>query len=192
MTWSLQHRDNEWDVVNDEDESVAGSHPSRVDAIKHQRHLYANEARVASLYSELDAVPDVVLVENAKEADPRSELVNITIGNEALTSSLMMQMERMSERQTATDQALVAALQAIGERDPVVNVHPSPVTVEPANITVEQPAITVEQPAITVEAPNIVVQPADVNVTLPERQKTVTFERDPLTNQVTKAEVTET
>jgi hypothetical protein len=172
-----------------DDGSSVGAYSSRADAIKHQRHLYANEARVASLYAELDAqpVPEVEVV----QPESKSELVNITIGNEALTSSLMMQMERMSERQTATDQALVAALQAIGERESVVNVAPASVTVEQPSITVESPTVNVE-PVFTVEAPQVTVLPADVNVVLPERQKTVTFERDPLTNQVTSADIVET
>jgi hypothetical protein len=65
------------------------------------------------------------------------------------------------------------------------------VSIEPAQITVEQPDITVNTPEVTVQAgpaPNVTVEP---QIHLPSTQKTVTFERDPLTQQVTKAEVSE-
>jgi len=68
------------------------------------------------------------------------------------------------------------------------------------DITVEQPAITVEQPSINVQPPEVKVQVEPPNVSVnPEIHmpqaapitKTVTFERDPLTDLVSKAEVTE-
>jgi phage baseplate assembly protein gpV len=130
------------------------------------------------MYDELDALP---------EPEPPA----VTLKIDALTAAVM---ERIAERQSLTDQALVAALEAIGTRESVVNVHPvvepTPVTVEAPHVTVEAPHITVEAPAVNVPAAQITVQPA--NVMLPERSKTVTFERDPLTQQVTKAEVVET
>lgn len=203
MPWSLQQRDGEWCVIKESDGSSEGCHSSRADAIKHQRALYANEARVASMYAELDAQPDPEpepeVAPEPVAVFPTGRTVKIEIPtDEALTASVMQQMERMSERQARTDEALVAALQAIGARDPVVNVHAAPITIEPTpvtvqapNVTVESPTVNVEAPSVNVEAPSVTVQPADVNVTLPERQKTVTFERDPLTQQVTRAEVTE-
>lgn len=203
MPWKLELRDGKHCVVKEGESSPVpgGCHSSRADAIKHQRALYANESRVASMYAELDAQPDpepVVPLEPVA-VFPTGRTVKIEIPtDEALTASVMQQMERMSERQARTDQALVAALEAIGAKESVVNVHAAPITVNPTPVNVEAPNVTVESPTVNVEAPNVsvaapavTVKPADVNVTLPERQKTVTFERDPLTQQVTRAEVTE-
>lgn len=178
MPWKLESRDGEWLVVKD-DGSVAGHHSSRADAIKHQRALYANESKVASMYAELDARP---------EPDPPA----VTLKIDALTAAVM---ERIAERQALTDQALVSALEAIGTRDASVNVHPTitveptPVTVEAPTVNVAAPTVNVDAPTVNVETPSVTVQPADV--VLPERSKTVTFERDPLTQQVTRAEVRE-
>ena len=199
MSWQLERREGEW-VVLDAEGSAVGSHLFRADAIKHQKALFANEARVAAMYAELDALPDPEPEVEALPVSLGSRVVKIEIPtDEALTASVMQQMERMNERQARTDQALVAALEAIGAKENVFNVHASPVTVEPAQITVNPAPITVESPTVHVEAPTVnvppvqvTVKPADVNVVLPERQKTVTFERDPLTQQVTKAEVVET
>ena len=107
------------------------------------------------------------------ETASSSELVKIEIGkeSEALTASVLEQMERMSARQAATDQALIAALQQIGGRDPVVNVQAPNVDVKPPEVTVEAPSVTVEAPNVTVEAPN-------VNVEIPAERRSVTFERD--------------
>lgn len=87
--------------------------------------------------------------------------------------------------------ALVAALSAIGQ--PVINVAAPEVTVEAApapevKVEVAAPAVTVQQPDIQVAAPNVTVRP---EINMPSSSKTVTFERDPLTGQVSKAEVTE-
>lgn len=186
MPWQLQQRDGKVCVVKEgeSDPVPGGCHATRADAIKHQRALYAAESRMASMYAELDAEPD-----------PVPEVTADT----ALAASVARQMEWMSERQARTDDALIATLQALGNREPVVNIHASPIAIEPTAVTVTPTPITVEAPNVTVEAATVnvpptqvTVQPADVNVTLPERQKTVTFERDPLTQQVTKAEVVET
>lgn len=191
MPWSLQQRDGRWDVVRD-DGNVEGSHDARTDAIKHQRALILNEARVASMYAELDTIEPVV----EPEAEPAvtlrepGELVKIEIGkeNEALTASVLAQMERMSERQAQTDQALIAALSQIGAREPVVNV---PIAVEPTPITVEAPAVTVAAPVVNVEAPAVEVHPP--NIVLPDPapvRKQITFERN-VEGRVTGATVEE-
>jgi hypothetical protein len=194
MPWSLDRRTEGWCVIKESDGSVAGCHDTRVDAIKQQRALYARESMMASVYEKLDSEPDLEPEIVASVAEPRpSELVKIEIGkdSEALTASMMAQMERMSERQSATDAALVAALQAIGSREPVVNVHTPDITVEPTPVTIHStPQITVEQPPLL--PAQITVQPADVTVTMPERSKTITFERDPLTHEVIQADVVET
>ena len=202
MTWSLQHRDNEWDVVNDEDESVAGSHPSRVDAIKHQRRLYANETRVASMYAELDSNTEP-FVEKPVSPDisPLSlELVAMiarAAEEKALTASAAQEREEQQRVEIQAErQALVAALGRMGS--PTINLPPAEVnvTVPPAEVNFTVPPaevnVTVEAAQVHVPAAQITVQPADVNVTLPERSKTVTFERDPLTHEVTRADVVET
>jgi hypothetical protein len=192
MPWSLSQRDGKWCVVKDSDGEVEGCHDSRADAIKQQRALYANERRVAALYEELDAQEvEVIEPEEPRHVTPNaSELVKIEIGkeNEALTASLLERMEAMDLRAAETQQALVAALHAIGTRNPVVNVAAPEVSVEAPNVTVEPPAVTIEAPEVTVEAPNVTVEP---QIHLPSTQKTVTFERDPLSGQVTQARVQE-
>jgi hypothetical protein len=192
MPWSLSQRDGKWCVVKDSDGEVEGCHDSRADAIKQQRALYANERRVAALYEELDAQEvEVIEPEEPRHVTPNaSELVKIEIGkeNEALTASLLERMEAMDLRAAETQQALVAALHAIGTRNPVVNVAAPEVSVEAPNVTVEPPAVTIEAPEVTVEAPNVTVEP---QIHLPPTQKTVTFERDPLSGQVTQARVQE-
>lgn len=198
MPWSLSQRDGKWCVVKDSDGEVEGCHDSRADAIKQQRALYANERRVAAIYEELDeqevwegTLADGLEVEEPRHVTPNaSELVKIEIGkeNEALTASLLERMEAMDLRAAETQQALVAALHAIGTRSPVVNVAAPEVSVEAPNVTVEPPAVTIEAPEVTVEAPNVTVEP---QIHLPSTQKTVTFERDPLSGQVTQARVQE-
>lgn len=192
MPWSLSQRDGKWCVVKDSDGEVEGCHDSRADAIKQQRALYANERRVAALYEELDAQEvEVIEPEEPRHVTPNaSELVKIEIGkeNEALTASLLERMEAMDLRAAETQQALVAALHAIGTRSPVVNVAAPEVSVEAPNVTIEPPAVTIEAPEVTVEAPNVTVEP---QIHLPSTQKTVTFERDPLSGQVTQARVQE-
>lgn len=208
MPWSLARRDGKWCVVKDSDGEVEGCHDSRTDAIKQQRALYANERRVAAIYDELDAREEEVepvRVNDIKsplaaEVDTTkgSELVKVVVGNEqdrALTASVVQSMDAISERLARADEfnaAVVAALQQLGATPPVVNV-PAPqidVNVPPAEVKVE-PQITVEAPQVTVEAapvPEVTVNP---NIMLPPVTKTVTFERDPLTREVTSAEVTE-
>lgn len=197
MPWSLSRRDGKWCVVKDDDGEVEGCHESRTDAIKQQRALYANESRVAAMYAELDEQVEEVVQEEIVEPEPvtlrnGSELVKIEIGkeNEALTASVLQQLEKMSARESETQQALVAALHAIGTRSPVVNVEAPNVDVAAPNVNVEPPAVTVEAPEVTVQAPNVSITP-DINVHLPSSSRTVTFERDPLSGQVTQAKVEE-
>lgn len=196
MPWNLSQRDGKWCVVKqgESDPVPGGCHASRTDAIKHQRALYASESRMASMYAELDEQPEEVLPEPPVKEEPKpSELVKIEIGkdSEALTASLLERMDAMSQRESETQKALVAALQQIGLREPVVNV-------EAPNVNVEQPAITVEQPEITVHPPEVTIQAPEVTVNneyvMPEtttNAKTVTFVRDPLTQRVESAEITE-
>lgn len=201
MSWSLERRDSEWHVVGGDGDSV-GSHEFRVDAIKQQRSLYANEARVASLYADLDSHTEP-FVEKPKQPDisPLSlELVSMiarAAEEKALVASAAQEREEQQRAEIQAErQALVAALGRMGS--PVINLPAAEVnvTVPPAEVNFTVPPaevnVTVEPATVNVPAAQITVQPADVNVTLPERSKTVTFERDPLTHEVTKAEVVET
>jgi len=216
VPWSLQHRDEGWCVVKDADDSVAGVHPSRADAIKQQRALYANEARVASMYAKLDAMPDpepqaVVASGNSQLAN---ELAGLLLKEDPLATELVGKMLKEDRERTliasvAESQsmiarqmfdshhdrrALVAALERIGQ--PIVNMPPAEVTVNvpPAevNFTVPPAEVTVNVPDVhvKVDAPQVTVRP-NITVEAPSVQKTVTFERDPLTHEVIKAEVTE-
>ena len=208
MPWKLELRDGKHCVVKEGESSpvAGGCHESRADAIKHQRALYANESRMASMYAELDARdPEPAAHEPAAQPGMsavtaeimalllREEKERSLVASVAESQSLISQQfaEAQAERQ-----ALVAALGRMGS--PTINL-PAPevnVNVPAAEVNFTVPPaevnVTVESPTVHVPAAQITVQPADVNVVLPERQKTVTFERDPLTQQVTKAEVTET
>lgn len=190
MPWSL----NEGVIVSDP-EGV-----SWTEAVKQQRSLRSNEARVAAMYAKLDSEED----QRVEESDPghipvsaaqsSSELVRIEIGKEhdALIASLSDRMELMSEKQAETTMAIVAALQAIGSRESVVNVAAPNVNVEPPNVNVEPPQVTVEAPEVNIQAaapPNVTVLPAEIH--LPSHRRTVDFTRDPLDGKITSAEITE-
>lgn len=206
MPWSLEQRDGEWCVIKESDGSSAGCHSSRADAIKQQRALYANESRMASLYQELDALPDpepTPVVEDvpAPSMSPvTAEIMALLLREEkerSLVASIADQQELMVQRMQQDQEermALVAALGRMGsptinipaQAAPEVNVHVPPAevnfTVPPAEVNVHVPPAE-----INFSAP-------DVNVTVeapPSVQKTVTFERDPLTQQVTRADVVE-
>ena len=60
MPWQLSQREGKWCVVKqgETDPVPGGCHPDRATAIKHQRALYANESRMASMYDELVELPD--------------------------------------------------------------------------------------------------------------------------------------
>lgn len=197
MPWSLDKRTEGWCVVS-EGGKVEGYHDSRVDAIKQQRALYANESRVASMYAELDVLEEASeVVEKSvsamAEAVSGSELVKIVVGNEqdkALTASVIHSIDAISERLAATEEvnrAMVAALQSMGQMAPVINLPPTQVTVEPAQVTVEAPHITVEQPDIHMKTPQVNVFN---EIVPPKTSKTITFERD-LSGRVTQADVVE-
>lgn len=208
MPWSLEKRDSKWCVIKESDGSVSGCHDSRADAIKQQRALYANESRMASMYDELDAqdygweeekVEETVVVPGASLSPFAAELVGLILKDErekSLTASLSQTMGAIEERMASEKEeraALVAALSTIGQ--PVINVAAPEVTVEAAKtpevkVEVAAPEVTVQPPEVNVNVPpaNITVRP---EITLPSVSKTVTFERDPLTGQVSKAEVTE-
>ena len=198
MPWSLDRRDGRWCVIKDSDGSTAGCHDSRADAIKQQRALYANESRVAAMYAELDEMVEEVLepVTLREEPKPTSELVRIEIGKEhdALIASLSDRMEAMAIREQETQLALVAALQQIGLRENVFSPHVNVEAAPTPNVTVEAPPpaeVKVDVHVPEQAAPQVHLSP---EIHLPEPApitKTVTFERDPLTGQVSQAEVTE-
>jgi hypothetical protein len=199
MSWSLERRDNEWLVLN-EDGSSAGSHASRTDAIKHQRRLYATEARVASMYADLDSHTEP-FVEKPVPPDisPLSlELVSM-IARAAEEKALVASAAQAREEQQRAEiqeerQALVAALGRMGS--PVINLPEMKAPDVTVNVPAAEVNFSVPAPEVTVNVPpaEVTVHSPDVNVTVeapPPVQKTVTFERDPLTQQVTKAEVVE-
>lgn len=211
MNWSLESRDGEWCVVDASGDAV-GVHSSRADAIKHQRALFAQEARVASMYAELDALPDtptevqvdpkLVVDAPAPSMSPVVAEVMALLLREEKERSLVASVaesqtliSRQFEEAALERQALVAALGRMGS--PTINLPPAEVNVNlpPAEVSVNVPpaevSVTVEAAQVHVPATQVTVQPAEVNVTLPDRQKTVTFERDPLTQQVTRADVVE-
>lgn len=207
MPWHLENRDGKVCVVKDADGSVAGCHDSRTDAIKQQRALYANESRMASMYDELDAQtedygwvePEPEPVVPGSTLSPfAAELVGMILKDErekSLTASLAQSMDAIAERmasEKAERTALVAALSQIGQ--PVINVETPEVTVNvpPAEVRVDVPAaeVTVNTPEVRVDvpAPQVTVRP---EINLPSSSKTFTFERDAITGQIAKAEVTE-
>ena len=198
VPWSIERRDGRYCVIKDSDGSSAGCHDSRADAIKQQRALYANESRMASMYAELDALPEEVWeekIEIPQGITSPSELVKIEIGkeNEVLVASLLERMDSMSKREQETHLALITTLQQIGTRDPTVTVEGAQITVEPATvnptpITIEAPPINVQSPDVHVAAPAVTVNPEFV---LPEESRTVKFTRDPLTGRIEGAEVTD-
>lgn len=209
MPWSLENRDGQWCVVKQgaSDPVPGGCHSSRADAIKHQRALYANESRMASLYDELDAQTDEWVEPSPPEVvSPQTTPVMAEIlallareqQEKSLVASVAEQQNLISQQfaeAQAERQALVAALGRVGS--PTINVPAPNITVEAPEITVNPTPVTVEAPNITVESPSVSLPPMNVTVqqpdiVLPERTKTVTFERDPLTHEVTSAEVTET
>jgi hypothetical protein len=207
MPWSLQNRDGKWCVVKQgaADPVPGGCHPDRASAIKHQRALYANEARVASMYAELDAQPDEVfepVVAVPQTSPVMAEILALLARDQqekSLVASVAEHQNLISQQfqeAAAERQALVAALGRMGSPTinlpaAEVNVHVPPAEV---NFTVPPAEINISVPDVNVNVPpaNITVQPSDVNIQMPERTKTVTFERDPLTHEVTSAEVTET
>ena len=209
MPWHLENRDGKVCVIKDADGSVAGCHDSRTDAIKQQRALYANESRTAAMYAELDA-QDYGWEEPKEEPVPAvledslspfaAQLVGLILKDErekSLTASLAQSMDAISTRMAAEHEertALVAALSAIGQ--PVINVETPEVTVNvpPAEVRVDVPPaeVTVNTPEVKVDvpAPQVTFSP-EINLPSATVSKTVTFERDPLTGQVSKAEVAE-
>ena len=204
MPWQLEHRSEGWCVIKEGESSpvAGGCHSSRADAIKHQRALYANESRVASMYADLDAQPEptpavvyaepLPVVQQSSLSPLATELVGLLLKDDrerSLVASVAESQAKMAEQQNEDRQALVAALERMGS--PTFNIPPAEVTVNvpetvvnvpPAEVTVNVPDVHVK-----VDAPQVTVRP---EFTTPERTKTVTFERDPLTHQVTRAEVT--
>ena len=157
------------------------------------------------MYDELDAQPDpepvlvsVPAVSPVSSLSPiATELVGLLLKDDrerSLVASLAESQALQLSEARQDRQALVAALERIGS--PVINVDTPEVTVHvpPAEVRVDVPApeVTVNMPEIRVDvpAPQVTVRP-EITVEAPATQKTVTFERDPLTQQVTRAEVTE-
>ncbi len=207
MPWKLESRDGQVCVIKESDGSVAGCHNSRADAIKQQRALYANEARMASIYDELDAQPDPIYLPaieplptaaTASALSPfASELVAMLLKDDREKSLVasMVDSQAQARLEAAEDRrALVAALQTLGS--PVVNVPAAEVTVNvpetqvSVNVPETQVNVSVPDVHVNVPAPQVTVRP-EINLPAPAAAKTVTFERDPLTHELVSAEVTE-
>jgi len=216
MPWQLEHRSEGWCVIKEGESSpvAGGCHSSRADAIKHQRALYANESRVASMYERLDSMPDPesLPVVASGQSQLANELAGLILKEDPLATELVGKLLKEDRERTLIAsvaesqsmlarqmfdshqdrQALVAALERMGS--PTFNMPPAEVTVNvpetvvnvpPAEVTVNVPDVNVHVPA-----PQVTVRP-NITVEAPSVQKTVTFERDPLTHEVIKAEVTE-
>lgn len=187
MPWAL----NDGELIEDP------NGVSWTEAVKQQRAFYSNQARLASMYAQLDEQAEEIAEEIVQEVRAGgSELVRIEIGKEHdnLIASLSERMDAMSQQQSETQMALVAALHAIGTRESVVNVEAAPAP----NVTVEAPPPTEvnvhvpEQPAPEIHfTPEINVEQPQVDVHMPSSTKTITIERDPLTGLVSSADVTE-
>lgn len=200
MPWNLSRRDGKWCVVKQGETNPVpgGCHPDRASAIKHQRALYANESRMASMYDELDAQTEPYMEPVAEMSSPVSlELVTMVARmaeEKALVASAAQAREEQQRAEAQLErQALVAALGRIGQ--PVINL-PAPAAPE-VNVHVPPAEVNFTAPEVNVNVPpaEVTVNSPDVNVTVEAPQpvqKTVTFERDPLTHEVVKAEVTET
>lgn len=141
--WSIERRDGRYYVVRGGDGAPVpgGCHDSRVDAIKHQRALYANEARVAAMYAELDAdyLDEVALLDD----DAQLEAAALEVDREPVPAQITI--------------------------SPQIFVQPTPVTVEAPQVTVQPPSVevNVEPPAVQV-SPQIVL-PADKREVVFER-----------------------
>ncbi len=203
MPWSLNRRTEGWCVIKESDGSVAGCHDSRADAIKQQRALYANESRMASMYAELDALPDPEPTPEPAAAPPTSPVMAEILAllardqqDKSLVASVAESQSLLSQQFADAQQerqALVAALGRMGS--PTINLPPAEVnvTVPPAEVTFTAPPVNVTVEAAQVHVPpaQVTVQPAEVNVVLPETRKTVTIQRDPLTRLIESATVEE-
>jgi hypothetical protein len=134
------------------------------------------------MYAELDARHDPEPTVATALVSPLSLELVAMLAKAAEEKALVASAASAREEQQRADaqqerQALVAALGRLGS--PVINLPEMKapdvtVNVPPAEVTVNSPDVNV-----TVEAP-------------PPVQKVVTFERDPLTHEVVKAEVRET
>lgn len=209
MPWSIQRRDGRFCVVKDADGEVEGCHATRVDAVKQQRALYANESRMASMYDELDSVTEEwvepepaaqvpAVPQNGVLSPLASELVGMLLKDErekSLIASLASSMDRIADHVGKTDEERAALVAALGQvSQPIVNVPATVVNVEPTPVTVEAPEVHVAAPEVNVAPPEVHVEAAKapvVHVHQPRTTKTVTFERDPVTGDVSKAEVVE-
>ncbi len=188
MPWNLEQRDGQWCVVKVGTSSPVpgGCHASRADAVKHQRALYANESRVASLYADLDArTPDYV--PPAPEEPPQTLTIQFA-QDKALTAAVATALER----QDRTDQALSLVASAIQTMADKPTPEPPTITVEQPDIHVAAPEVTVQPPEVRVEvaAPEVTVRPEIILPAETSGRKEVVFERDPA-GRITGATVEE-
>lgn len=184
MPWRIEAREDEWCVIKETDGSVAGCHASRTQALKQQRALYAQESQTAAA----NGTPDPVRVElSATRPDIDEALVaSITAVSERLLETedavgqIALLLKQLSDDvrldRTAFQEALTAAVQVAPQEPPIVNV----------TVPVPEVKITVPKSRFAFTNPTPVV-----NVTIPGSKKTITFERDPLTGGVSKAEINE-
>lgn len=189
MPWTIEARDDEWCVVKEGGE-VEGCHASRGQALAQQKALYAQESKTASaegngavkfemsqapMRIEVSSAVDEALVASLDAMTQRLLMTEETLGKvvELLGS---MTASAQDERESFRE-ALTAAVQA--REAPVVTVNVPEQETPIVNVTVPESQVSITNPSPI------------VNVTLPSTRKTVTFERDPLTGSVSKAQVEE-
>lgn len=173
MPWEIQPRDGRYCVVKQgSSEPVPGGcHDSRAQAVKHQAALYANEARVAAIYAELDEVEE----EAAAEQRVAQEIKIVLEQPEALTAAFAETLELVREQMRNGDRLNDGLLEALRAAAGV------------PQIVVEPTPIHVDAPQVTVAAPNVEVHP---QIVMPADRRKVEFERDAI-GRITGATVDE-
>lgn len=207
MPWRVSNNDGRWCVTKEGDDSPLKCYDSRTDAIKYQRALYANESRS-------DMVAAITYEEPEPELDPRLLLalarleelsekekaqgnspVNITLSpDQSVTRELLAALDQITARLADGErfsESLVASLVSLTQQPPVVNVEAPIVNVPETVVNLPAPIVNIEPPVVNVPETVVNVPAPLVTVNMPDRAKKVTFERDPLTGQVTTADVTE-
>ena len=192
MPWSIVQRDDEWCVVKEGESKPVGCHASRSRALKQQAALYAQEKSTVGSVENGSGLFNVQVTSPPQEqneevvailASVTERLVALTFRqerNEELMGRMVNVLAALNERSDSEREELRAALTAATARP-----DPEPPIV---NITVPEPVVTVNVPEARVQVTT--PQPV-VNVTIPPAKREIKFERDPMSGQITNAEVVE-
>ena len=190
MPWSVRSTGDEWCVYKEGESKPVGCHASRNKAVAQQRALYANEAKTASAVQnggnvtfqvEAPREYEEALVATLKQLTQQMDAVTLRVQrDEEIMERILTLVAGVNDREdrdyTELRSALTAALEQPAPEPPVVNV------------TVPEPVVTVNVPEARVEVTT--PQPV-VNVTIPPAKREIKFERDPMSGQITNAEVVE-